>query len=136
MIGFLACGLAAGQSPILDLTDPDFASCRGSSGPEGPCDSGPGGGLSSGPGGGLSTGPGGGLSTAPGGGLSTGPGGGMSTGPHGGLSTGPAGGLSTGPGGGLSSGPRTPEGYNGPWGPCVTGVLGRRWMHEHWPFGT
>jgi hypothetical protein len=69
----------------------------------------------------------------PGGGLSMGPGGGMSMGPHGGLSMGPNGGLSMGPGGGLSLGPRTPDGYNGPWGPCITGVLGKKWMAENCP---
>jgi hypothetical protein len=121
------------QTPVLDPSDPDYAPCRGSSAAGGPCSTGPGGGLNSGPGGGLSIGPGGGLSIGPGGGLSIGPGGGMSIGPHGGLSIGPNGGLSIGPGGGLSIGPRTPDGYNGPWGPCITGVLGKKWMAENCP---
>ena len=127
MLGLAALGaLSVVIVSNAQTVDPsDVAQCHGSSGPSGPCSSGPGGGLSSGPGGGLSSGPGGGLSS--------GPGGGMSSGPSGGLSTGPGGGLSTGPGGGLSFGPRTADGYNGPWGPCITGVLGRKWMSEHCP---
>ena len=91
------------------------------------CSSGPGGGRSYGPGGGLSYGPGGGLSYGPGGGLSYGPGGGLSYGPGGGLSYGPSGGLSYGPGGGLSS----DNSYRGPWSPCLTGVLGKKWNSEN-----
>jgi hypothetical protein len=62
-----------------------------------------------------------------------GPGGGMYSGPGGGLYTGPGGGLYIGPGGGLYTGPRQPDGYNGPWGPCITGVLGMKWMRENRP---
>lgn len=109
------------------------AECRGYSGPDGACYSGPGGGLYTGPGGGAYTGPGGGLYTGPGGGLYTGPGGGMYTGPGGGLYTGPGGGMYTGPGGGIYTGPTSPDGYKGPWGPCITGVLGDEWQKKHCP---
>jgi len=109
------------------------APCRGYSGPGGPCYSGPGGGLNSGPGGGRYSGPGGGLYAGPGGGLYKGPGGGMYAGPGGGLYTGPGGGMYTGPGGGLYSGPPSDDGYKGPWGPCITGVLGSAWMVENCP---
>jgi hypothetical protein len=119
------------QTPVLDPFDPDYAPCRGYSGPGGACNAGPGGGLYSGPGGGLYTGPDGGLYTGPGGGLYTGPGGGMYTGPGGGLYTGPGGGLYSGPGGGIYPGSPTPDGYHGPWSPCITGVLGKRWMAAH-----
>jgi hypothetical protein len=57
----------------------------------------------------------------------------MYSGPGGGLYTGPGGGLYTGPGGGLYTGPRQSDGYNGPWGPCITGVLGMKWMRENCP---
>ena len=128
------CFLMTSTIALPQTIDPsDEAPCRGSSGPGGPCSSGPGGGLSAGPGGGRSYGPGGGLSSGPGGGLSYGPGGGMSSGPKGGLSYGPGGGLSSGPGGGLSSGPILTDGYKGPWGPCITGVLGKKWMEENCP---
>lgn len=83
--------------------------------------------CSTGPGGGRSYGPGGGLSYGPGGGLSYGPGGGLSYGPGGGLSYGPGGGLSYGPGGGLSM----DNSYKGPWSPCLTGVLGRKWNRDN-----
>jgi hypothetical protein len=111
----------------------DVAPCRGYSGPGGACYSGPGGGLYSGPGGGLYSGPGGGLYSGPGGGLYSGPGGGMYSGPGGGLYSGPGGGLYSGPGGGIYTGPPTDDGYKGPWGPCITGVLGKKWMTEHCP---
>jgi hypothetical protein len=119
------------QTPVLDPSNPDYAPCQGYSGPGGACYSGPRGGLYSGPGGGLNTGPGGGLYTGPGGGLYTGPGGGMYSGPGGGLYAGPGGGLYSGPGGGKYSGPPTEDGYHGPWSPCITGVLGKRWMAEN-----
>ena len=89
--------------------------------------SGQGGGRSYGPRGGLSYGPGGGLSYGPGGGLSYGDGGGLSYGDGGGLSYGPGGGLSYGPGGGLSM----DNSYKGPWSPCLTGVLGKKWNRDN-----
>jgi hypothetical protein len=111
----------------------DFGECRGYTGPGGACYSGPGGGLYSGPGGGLYSGPGGGLYSGPGGGLYSGPGGGMYSGPGGGLYTGPGGGLYSGPGGGIYTGPPSEDGYKGPWGPCITGVKGEKWMRENCP---
>ena len=109
----------------------DSAPCRGYSGPGGACYSGPGGGLYSGPGGGMYSGPGGGLYSGPGGGLYSGPGGGMYSGPGGGLYTGPGGGAYTGPGGGAYSGPPSSNGYKGPWSPCITGILGKKWMSQN-----
>jgi hypothetical protein len=103
----------------------DKAPCRGYAGPGGACYAGPGGGLYAGPGGGLYAGPGGGLYA--------GPGGGMYSGPGGGLYAGPGGGLYAGPGGGIYPGPPSEDGYKGPWSPCITGVLGKRWMKEHCP---
>jgi hypothetical protein len=131
----LVCGVAASSTVgWSDESDPsDVVECRGYSGPGGACYSGPGGGLYSGPGGGRYSGPGGGLYDGPGGGLYSGPGGGMYSGPGGGLYTGPGGGLYSGPGGGIYSGPPTDDGYKGPWGPCITGVLGKKWMKEHCP---
>ena len=126
----LASEVALPQTP---LNPSEWAPCIGSTTPRGPCNSGPGGGLNAGPGGGLSMGPGGGLSMGPSGGLSMGPRGGMSMGPGGGLSMGPGGGASMGPGGGLSLGPPQPDGYNGPWSPCFTGVLGAQWRKENCP---
>lgn len=111
----------------------DAAPCRGYIGPGGACYIGPGGGLYVGPGGGLYHGPGGGLYTGPGGGLYAGPGGGMYAGPGGGLYRGPGGGLYSGPGGGVYIGPPTKDGYTGPWGPCITGALGKRWMQNYCP---
>lgn len=116
-----------------DDSGDDVAECRGYRGAGGPCSYGPGGGLHAGARGGRSRAPGGGLHSGPGGGLHTGPGGGMHTGPGGGLYSGPGGGLYPGPGGGIYPGPRTEDGYQGPWGPCITGVLGRRWMQENCP---
>ena len=107
--------------------------CSGYSGPGGPCYSGPGGGLYHGQGGGLYAGPGGGMYAGPGGGLYRGPGGGMYAGPGGGLSTGPGGGLYTGPGGGSSRSAPTDNGYKGPYGPCITGVLGQDWSKANCP---
>lgn len=130
-LGALLVNEAANSQTVLPPSQ--WAPCRGSAGPGGPCSTGPKGGFNAGPGGGLSMGPGGGLSMGPGGGLSMGPGGGLSMGPKGGLSMGPGGGLSMGPGGGLSLGPRTPDGYNGPWSPCFTGVFGSKWIKENCP---
>lgn len=115
--------LGAAHAQAVDPSE--YAPCRSTLA----CSIGPGGGRSIGPGGGLSIGPGGGLSVGPGGGLSVGPGGGMSVGPGGGLSVGPGGGMSVGPGGGLSSDGK----YRGPWTPCLTGVLGRKWNQENCP---
>lgn len=112
----------------------DIAKCRGYSGPGGACNSGPGGGLYGGPGGGNYAGPGGGLYAGPGGGMYAGPGGGMYAGPGGGLYAGPGGGIYAGPGGGIYPGPPTANGYKGPWGPCITGVLGKKWMEQNCPF--
>ena len=28
---------------------------------------------------------------------------------------------------------RVRTGYKGPWGPCITGALGKRWISEHCP---
>jgi hypothetical protein len=112
------------------------AQCRGYSGPGGPCYVGPGGGLYSGPGGGLYSGSGGGLNSGPGGGLYTGPGGGMYSGPGGGLYAGLGGGLYSGPGGGIYTGPPDPNDqrrYKGPWGPCITGAMGRDWAKQKCP---
>ncbi len=119
------------RSQIIDPSD--VAECRGYSGSGGPCNSGPRGGLNGGPGGGRYAGPGGGLYSGPGGGLYSGPGGGMYSGPGGGLYRGPGGGLYSGPGGGIYPGPPSEDGYKGPWGPCITGVLGKKWMSEHCP---
>jgi hypothetical protein len=123
----IAIGLVTGDA---------YAECRGHAGPGGPCYAGPGGGLYAGPGGGRYSGPGGGLYSGPGGGLYAGPGGGMYTGPGGGLYTGPGGGLYSGPGGGIYSGPpdnSSTDAYRGPWGPCITGVLGAEWTAQHCP---
>jgi hypothetical protein len=136
MIFAMVCvGVAVNSTTALSgEADPsDVAECRGYSGSGGACYSGPGGGLYSGPGGGRYSGPGGGLYSGPGGGLYSGPGGGMYSGPGGGLYAGPGGGLYSGPGGGLYLGPPTENGYKGPWGPCITGVLGKHWMAEHCP---
>jgi hypothetical protein len=111
------------QTPVLDPSDPDYAECHGYFGPGGACYNGPGGGLYSGPGGGLYPSPGGGLYTDPGGGLCPGPGGG--------LYPGPGGGLYPGPGGGIYPGPPKEDGYHAPWSPCITGVLGKKWMAEN-----
>jgi hypothetical protein len=107
------------------------AECHGYTGVGGACYSGPGGGLAAGPGGGAYTGPGGGLFSGPGGGLYAGPGGGMYAGPGGGLYTGPGGGAYTGPGGGAYAGPPTPDGYKGPWSPCITGVKDPEWTKKN-----
>jgi hypothetical protein len=131
-IGLLVCSTVA-NTQAIDTSD--AAPCFGYKGAGGPCYAGPGGGLYAGPGGGRYSGPGGGLYSGPGGGLYEGPDGGMYSGPGGGLYEGPGGGLYTGPGGGLYDGPRTSDGYRGPWGPCITGVLGRKWRHEHCPSG-
>ena len=130
-LGLTVLALTAAQAQVSDPND--FAPCRGYSGPHGPCYSGPGGGLYSGPGGGLYSGPGGGLYAGPGGGLYAGPGGGMYAGPGGGLYAGPGGGMYAGPGGGLYGGPPQEGGYHGPWSPCITGVLGKKWMRENCP---
>ena len=124
----LAMGLSAllSEAALSQAADPaDYAPCRTAAA----CSTGAGGGRSIGPGGGLSIGPGGGLSIGPGGGLSIGPGGGMSIGPGGGLSIGPRGGMSIGPGGGLSLDGQ----YKGPWTPCLTGVMGRKWTRDNCP---
>lgn len=128
-------GIATAQTLVTSSADPNYAPCRGNGGPGGPCYGGPGGGLYGGPGGGLYSGPGGGLYGGPGGGLYGGPGGGMYGGPGGGTYGGPGGGLYGGPGGGIYGGPPLSDGtgYRGPWGPCITGVLGRQWMQEHCP---
>ena len=118
---------AFGQSN--DLTDK--AACRGYPGPGGSCYPGPGGGLYPGPGGGLYPGPGGGLYPGPGGGLYPGPGGGLYPGPSGGLYPGPGGGMYPGPGGGIYPGPPSEDGYKGPWSPCITGALGKKWMVQN-----
>jgi len=127
----LTAAIAAGATPALGQAAP----CRGFHGPGGACYAGPGGGLNGGPKGGMNAGPGGGLYTGPGGGLYAGPGGGMYPGPGGGLSRGPGGGLYAGPGGGISTqGPaRGKGGYQGPWSPCITGVLGWAWTSAHCP---
>ena len=133
----LASALFGLAAPVAYAQDRggDDAPCRGYSGQGGACYSGPGGGLYLGPGGGGYPGPGGGLYTGPGGGLYTGPGGGMNSGRGGGLSTGPGGGLYAGPGGGQYPGPPPRDGrvYKGPWGPCITGILGAKWTSEHCP---
>lgn len=63
----------------------------------------------------------------------SGPGGACYSGPGGGLYAGPGDGLYSGPGGGIYNGPPTDDGYKGPWGPCITGVLGKKWMTQHCP---
>jgi hypothetical protein len=97
------------QAAAAQSAEEDVAECRGYTGPGGACYSGPGGGLYSGPGDGRYSGPGGGLYS------------------------GPEGGLYSGPGGGIYTGPPSKNGYKGPWGPCITGVKGRKWMAEHCP---
>jgi hypothetical protein len=129
----IAIGLNSIAAPSHAVDPEDAADCRGYAGPAGACYAGPGGGLYAGPGGGRYAGPGGGLYAGPGGGLYAGPGGGMYAGPGGGLYMGPGGGLYAGPGGGIYGGAPKPDGYKGPWGPCITGVLGRAWMKEHCP---
>lgn len=42
-------------------------------------------------------------------------------------------GVDPGPGGGIYDGPPTPDGYKGPWSPCITGVLGDKWTRENCP---
>lgn len=128
-----AAAFAPSLSAATGPNEDDTAECRGYTGPGGPCYSGSGGGLHSGAGGGLHSGPGGGLHKGPGGGLYKGPGGGMYAGPGGGLYRGPGGGLYPGPGGGIYQGPPTANGYKGPWSPCITGALGKRWMHQNCP---
>jgi len=112
---------------IFGSSSASYAECHGYAGVGGACYTGPGGGLSDAPGGGASAAPGGGLFAGPGGGLYTGPGGGMYRGAGGGLFTGPGGGAYTGPGGGAYAGGPTPDGYKGPWSPCVTGVKDADW---------
>lgn len=124
---------AKGPFHTAAIADSNDSPCRGYSGPGGACYSGPGGGLYSGPGGGRYSGPSGGLYSGPGGGLYVGPGGGMYSGPDGGLYTGPGGGLYSGPGGGIYAGPPSDDGYKGPWGPCITGVLGTAWKRQNCP---
>ena len=130
----LLIALLAGGAWAQDRAD-EPAPCRGYTGPGGACYSGPGGGLYAGPGGGAYSGPGGGLNGGPGGGLYGGPGGGMYSGPGGGLYSGPGGGLYSGRGGGIYTGPHSsgPGTYKGPWGPCITGLLGEKWMQENCP---
>ena len=116
--------LAAPQAVAQTAVNPsEYAECKSLAA----CSVGPSGGRSIGPGGGLSIGPGGRLSIGPGGGLSIGPGGGMSIGPGGGLSIDLGGGMSIGPAGGLSLDGK----YRGPWSPCLTGVLGKKWNQDH-----
>jgi hypothetical protein len=134
MVTALFCLLIASNIALPQTVDPaDEAPCRGYTGRGGACYSGSGGGLYSGPGGGRYSGPGGGLYPGPGGGLYPGPGGGMYPGPGGGLYPGPGGGLYPGPGGGIYPGPPSSDGYHGPWSPCITGVLGKKWMRENCP---
>jgi hypothetical protein len=133
LLALIVTAAVFAQTLVLDPSDPDFAPCRGYWGPGGPCNPGPRGGLNPGPGGGLNPGPGGGLNPGPGGGLNPGPGGGMNPGPGGGLNPGPGGGMNAGPGGGIYPGPPSEFGYHGPWGPCITGALGRKWIREHCP---
>ena len=63
----------------------------------------------------------------------SGPGGACYSGPDGGLYSGPGGGLYSGPGGGIYTGPPSNNGYKGPWSPCITGVLGKKWMTQNCP---